>query len=273
MYQMSCTQYVVPKRTPFSNQSLLVYTVLTFLLVSKAGAQSDAPPLALRQDPQNPITPEQLAKAQIETSTPTFTYKDFYIGPQIGASILMDVTGTLRLQNTSRDGDLEANTGVRLDVPMGYTLSDFFAFEFSPGVIYNSLSTANGAGVSIGIDGYLLQVPLLVNMIWSFNTEAVRFGKSKIRPYFGGGIGANFSYASIDNIFFTGPSLSLDSNTWSLGYQAMLGLDYDLDENTSFGIRYQFTGTSNQNFSNGDNSVSTGGLLSQNISLRYIHRF
>ena len=270
---MPFAQYVAVRESIFKRTFLLFAAVSTLFVVSQTWPQSDTPPLALRQDPQNPITEEQLAKAKVETSTPTFTYKDFYIGPQIGASILMDVTGTLRVPNYSVDGDLEMNTGVRLDVPVGYTLSDFFAFEFSPGIIYNSFSTANGLGLSVGVDGYLLQVPLLVNMIWSFNTEAIRFGKSKLRPYFGGGIGATFSYANIDNIIFTGQHLSLDSNTWSLGYQAMIGLDYDFGEDTSFGIRYQFTGTSNQNFSNGDNSVSTGGLLSQNISLRYIHRF
>ena len=274
---MPYVQYVAVRESIFKSTFFLFAAVPTFFVVSQTWPQSDTPPLALRQDPQNPITEEQLAKAKVETSTPTFTYKDFYIGPQIGASILMDVTGNLRVPNGSVDGDLEMNTGVRLDVPMGYTLSDFFAFEFSPGIIYNSFSTANGLGLSVGVDGYLLQVPLLVNMIWSFNTEAIRFGKSKLRPYFGGGIGASFSYAKINSLAgfssFAGQSFTLESNTWSLGYQAMLGLDYDFDEDTSFGIRYQFTGTSNQNFVNGVNSVSTGGLLSQNISIRFIHRF
>jgi opacity protein-like surface antigen len=233
--------------------------------------------MTLREDPPNPITADELAKAKLETSTPIFTYKDFYIGPQIGASILMDITGTLRVPNGSVDGELEANTGVRLDIPMGYTLSDFFAFEFSPGVIYNSFSTANAGGVSLGLDGYVLQIPLLLNLVWSLNTDAIRFGKSRLRPYFGGGIGAVFSLINTEGLAgfssFDGQSLSLQANTWTLGYQALIGLDYDFDQETSFGVRYEFTGTSNQSFSDRGKSVSTGGLLSQNILVRFNHRF
>ena len=272
---MPYAQYVAVRESIFKKTFFLFAAVPTFFMISQSWSQSDTPPLALRQDPQNPITEEQLAKAKIETSTPTFNYKDFYIGPQVGASILMDVTGTLRVLNLSGDGDLEMNAGIRLDVPVGYTLSDFFAFEFAPGILYNSFSKVNAAGASADVDGYLLQVPLLVNMVWSFNTEAVRYGKNKFRPYFGGGIGATLSLAKLNSVNLLNQNFSINSNanTWSIGYQAILGLDYDFDEETSFGIRYQFTGTSNQNFSDAGVSISTGGLLSQNIMLRFIHRF
>lgn len=269
---MQSPQYLVLNFLDHPTFKLIRLLLLLCITVGDARSQTNNSAITLREDPQNPITADELAKAKLETSTPTFTYKDFYIGPQIGASILMDITGTLRVPGGSVDGDLEANTGVRLDIPMGYTLSDFFAFEFSPGVIYNTLSSASGAGTSIGVDGHVIQIPLLLNLIWSFNTDAIRFGKSKFRPYFGGGIGATFSLADISAQILS-VNFSANSNTWSLGYQAIVGLDYDFDEFTAFGIRYQFTGTSNQNFSDTYGSVSTGGLLSQNISLRFIHRF
>lgn len=244
----------------------------TFQLEIKA--QSPEHVVMLREDPQNPITADQIAKAKADLITSRFSYKDFYVGPEIGASLLMDVTGTARFNSQSVDGEIEANAGVRLDLPLGYTLSDFFAFEFSPGVIYNSLDSVNAGGFTNQLDGYILQVPLLVNCIWSFNTEAIRSGKSKIRPYFGGGVGAIFTYANLEGNNFGSLSISaVSSNTWSLGYQALAGMDYDFDENTSFGIRYEFTGTTNQNFSSEGVSISTGGLLSQNILLRMIHRF
>jgi hypothetical protein len=123
--------------------------------------------IELRSDTQSPITQEDIANATKELSTPKFTYKDFYIGPEVGASILMDVSVNLNTPSASGEGTVEANTGVRLDVPMGYVVSDFFAFEFSPGIIYNGLSTVESGGYSVGLDGYILQVPLLVNMIWS----------------------------------------------------------------------------------------------------------
>lgn len=250
--------------------------VLILMLISSplyGQIKSTDETIGLRSDPQSPITQDEIANAKKDLSTPKFIYNDFYIGPEIGASILMDVTVNLNTPVGSAEGTVEANTGVRLDIPTGYVVSDFFAFEFAPGIIYNGLSTFE----SVAVDGYILQVPLMVNMIWSFNTDKIRFGKSCIRPYIGGGVGAVFSFVNVDSIAgvssLSGYTVSQDSNTWTLGYQGIAGLDYDFDEETSFGIRYAFTGTSNQTFSGNGNSLSTGGLLSQNILLRFIHRF
>ena len=256
-------------------KSLVVFLLIdTGLYAQNGGADKN---IGLRSDTQTSITQEDIANATKELSTPKFTYKDFYIGPEVGASILMDVSVNLNTPSASGEGTVEANTGVRLDVPMGYVVSDFFAFEFSPGIIYNGLSTVESGGYSVGLDGYILQVPLLVNMIWSFNTDKIRFGKSNFRPYIGGGIGAIFSYVNVDSIggisSLDGATFSQESNTWTLGYQGIAGLDYDFNQETSFGIRYAFTGTSNQTFSGNGYSLSTGGLLSQGVLLRFIHRF
>jgi len=255
----------------FFRKSLIIFLLIETGLYAQNGNTDKN--IGLRSDAQSPITQEDIANATKDLSTPKFTYKDFYIGPEVGASILMDVAVNLNTPVGSAEGTVEANTGVRLDIPMGYVVSDFFAFEFAPGIIYNGLSTFE----SVAVDGYILQVPLMVNMIWSFNTDKIRFGKSNFRPYVGGGVGAIFSFVNVDSIAgvssLPGYTVSQDSNTWTLGYQGIAGLDYDFNEETSFGIRYAFTGTSNQTFSGNGNSLSTGGLLSQNILLRFIHRF
>lgn len=75
----------------------------TFQLEIKA--QSPEHVVLLREDPQNPITADQIAKARADLITPRFSYKDFYVGPEIGASLLMDVTGTARFNSQSVDGE------------------------------------------------------------------------------------------------------------------------------------------------------------------------
>jgi opacity protein-like surface antigen len=210
----------------------------------------------------------------------------FYVGPEIGVAFQQDVN----LQNVnfntrilgadvlgSAGGSLTMSAGIRLNVPIGYQPVEWFAIEFSPGIIWNQLSSYNlalngtidgGAQQSvtlpINLEGSYYQVPLVVNFIFKIPTD------SPWVPYIGGGIGASYTYMNWTRISYAGVSQDLsnvDGSCWSLAYQGIAGLDYKITDEVSLGLKYIFTGTGDQNFGGSFQDLDTKGSYSQNVML------
>lgn len=222
----------------------------------------------------------------------TFAQEGFYVTPQVGGSVVQDVSfdtvtasGTVSGQALSGtiDASLSFDAGFRFDVPVGYRVNEWFSVEFAPGVIVNPMDSAsfNGAvtlgtttyaaGTTADIDGNLVQVPLIVNFILTIPTD------SKWEPFLGGGVGALYSSATFNNISNnTGTrDLSQDATSWALGYSALAGLNYHFSKDISIGVVYKFTGTGNQNYGGstlGD-LLDTNGTFTHSVQADATFRF
>jgi len=213
----------------------------------------------------------------------------FYFGPELGVAFQQDVNlQNVSLSTTVSDvtvagtagGSLSMDAGIRFNFPIGYQPVDWFAVEFSPGIIWNKMSSwnleLNGSATDssgtisgqlnlpIDVEGGYYQVPLVVNFIFKIPTD------SPWVPYIGGGIGASFTYMNWTRVSYGGISGDLsnvDGSCWSLAYQGIAGLDYKITDEVSLGLKYIFTGTGNQNFGGSFQDLDTKGSYSQNVML------
>ena len=247
-----------------------------------------------------------------------FAKNGFYVTPQFGGAVVQDVNfvnfvkdklpTTIASDGTSfgggsADASLGFDAGFRFDVSIGFKVNDWFSIEIAPGVIVNPMNSVSFTGtgqVDIGnaifggvcdIDGNLIQVPLLVNFIFTIPTN------SKWEPFVGGGVGALYSSATFNNI--SGgfePSVSTSTSTsstteinsspvtielnesatcWALGYSALAGVNYHFSRDISIGFIYKFTGTGAQNFgvNTFGNLMETNGTFTQSVQADAIFRF
>jgi opacity protein-like surface antigen len=216
----------------------------------------------------------------------------FYVGPELGVAFQQNVN----LQNVNYEatildsklvgtagGSLTMSAGIRFNLPIGYQPVDWFAVEFAPGIIWNKLSSYNlelngsvdgspqeSITVPLDLEGSYYQVPLIVNFIFKIPTN------SPWIPYIGGGIGASYSYMNWTRISYGGDSedySNVDGSCWSLAYQGIAGLDYQIVDDVSVGLKYIFTGTGNQNFGGSFQDLDTKGSYSQNVMINCSLKF
>lgn len=218
----------------------------------------------------------------------TYADEGFYVSPQVGGSVVQDlaiepisasapgISGTL-------DATIEFDAGFRFDAPVGYRFNEWFSLEFAPGVIYNPMNSIslNGeitiggqklnAGDTLDLDGNLIQVPLLVNFIFTIPTD------SKWEPFIGGGVGALYSSATFTNVSSGAGTLSLDQDAdcWALGYSALAGLNYHFSRDISIGFIYKFTGTGSQSYGGSDfaDLLQTNGTFTHSVQADATFRF
>ena len=239
-----------------------------------------------------------------------FAKNGFYVTPQFGGAVVQDVNfgnfgkdvspSTTSGDSGSVDASLGFDAGFRFDVSIGFKVNDWFSVEFAPGVIVNPMNSASFSGPVFienavfdgvsDIDGNLIQVPLLVNFIFTIPTS------SKWEPFVGGGVGALYSSATFNNIsggFVPTVSSSTSSTTaeinsspvtvelnesatcWALGYSALAGVNYHFSRDISIGFIYKFTGTGAQNFgvNTFGNLMETNGTFTQSVQADATFRF
>ena len=121
----------------------------------------------------------------------------------------------------------------------------------------------NYAGsAEVNLDGSFIQVPLIANLLFYIPTN------SPWRPFFGGGLGANYNYLNVTKIL----GIDLDDasgSCWSLGYQATAGLEYAFEGDYSIGFKYIFTGSSAQSFGGDLGLIGTTGSYTQSVLLDF----
>ena len=211
-------------------------------------------------------------------------FKGFYISPEIGAAVVQNINLNSISANeqvagvtigTTQTPYLTFSTGVRFDFAMGYAFNDWCSLEFAPGIIWNPLKTygvdnasvtvdgENYAGsAEVNLDGSFIQVPLIANLLFHIPTN------SPWRPFFGGGLGANYNYLNVTKV------LGFDVNDasgscWSLGYQATAGLEYAFEGDYSIGFKYIFTGSAAQSFGGDLSLFGTSGSYTQSVLLDF----
>jgi opacity protein-like surface antigen len=251
------------------------------------------------------ISPEQPAKMDYTHANPDDWEKNknltgFYIGPEIGAAFNSNlnaktISGSVDLPfgyevTGSVQSSLSVNPGIRFNLPMGYRPVEWFEVEFAPGIIWNSLNTltvgyqgslldpdnnpvaGSSGSFAIQTQGGYYQVPLIVNLIFRIPT-----GTPWV-PYIGGGLGASFNYMNITSYKYAPEGLnqnisSTDGSCWSLAYQAIGGIDYEIENNVSIGVKYVFTGTGTQNYGGDLEGLSIKNSISQSALLNCTIRF
>jgi opacity protein-like surface antigen len=278
-------------------------------LTKNTPTEPTLPPPLLKVSENNVDMSTLLDNKDSQDISSAFAKNGFYVTPQFGGAVVQDVNfgnfgkdvspSTTIGDSGSVDASLGFDAGFRFDVSIGFKVNDWFSVEFAPGVIVNPMNSAsfNGPvfienavfdGVS-DIDGNLIQVPLLVNFIFTIPTN------SKWEPFVGGGVGALYSSATFNNISggFV-PTLSSSTSTtteinsspvtielnesatcWALGYSALAGVNYHFSRDISIGFIYKFTGTGAQNFgvNTFGNLMETNGTFTQSVQADATFRF
>ena len=186
------------------------------------------------------------------------SYPQQNINPLVGNC---NFTGTVSYESVA------FNPGFRFDFAPGYRLNEWIGFEFETGCIYNTVDsyTISGNGTFTGTggnpnlngtttadaQGYLLQVPLIVNVEFSYPLEG------GWRPFIGAGGGGMFQKMTIGTL--TGDiQVQGDFNqsnfmgAWEafagFGYQVAPGFDVSLAYRLNGVLAPDFAGYTMQNF-------------------------
>lgn len=230
----------------------------------KTGAMTSTNSVA--QGSGSVITPEQPAKMDYTNADPgndqaSNPGEGFYAGLQLGGAVVQNIDLNF---SSGTSYALVLNPGIRLDTPVGYRFNEWFSLEFAPGMIYNKMQDIQ-TPESVGIGGYLMQVPLIVNGIVTIPTD------SPFEPFFGGGFGGIFSKLSLSGMNAIG-STDRSGSAWAYGYSALGGLNYHLDKDISIGFVYKFTGTTGQNWT-GDILGTSTTVFTQSVEASATFRF
>jgi opacity protein-like surface antigen len=157
---------------------------------------------------------------------------------------------------------IKLDPGVRFDLAGGYMFNESLSLELETGLVYNSIKEIDfSASAPFGaytyawnVNGDLYQVPILANLVYTFNT------KSQWKPFLGAGVGG------VESI------MDLHSKSYSdfqFAYQAMAGIAYEVNKNLNIGISYKFLGTLDHNFSD----FKTDGTMTHAFVAQLTYKF
>jgi opacity protein-like surface antigen len=216
------------------------------------------------QSPNEPGFDLRLALGGTVNTDMTVATRDGRSYPQQNINPLVGncgFTGTVSYESVA------FNPGFRFDFAPGYRLNEWIGFEFETGCIYNTVDsyTISGNGTFTGTggnttlngtttadaQGYLLQVPLIVNVELSYPLEG------GWRPFVGAGGGGMFQKMTIGTL--TGDiQVQGDFNqsnfmgAWEafagFGYQVAPGFDVSLAYRLNGVLAPDFAGYTMQNF-------------------------
>lgn len=224
------------------------------------GANHGGPPQImpyrpLRQAGFSPNDPESARSSpdnfSLVDSEPETALQSFYLSPVLGGSVVQDYRGY--------GGSVvyEFDAGIRFDLSVGYRFNDWCSLEFTPGLIYNDIESISILGERFSVEGEILQVPLMLNLILTIPT------KCSWEPFLGLGIGGVYTSTTTEAFSFYGPGTT---TAWNLGYSALAGLNYHLDPDLSVGFIYKFTGINQSGSSYED-------LMTQSVQAQATFRF
>ncbi|NBS49681.1 MAG: hypothetical protein EBS97_03600 [Verrucomicrobia bacterium] len=159
------------------------------------------------------------------------------------------------------------NPGFRFDFAPGYRLNQWINFEFETGCIYNTVEsytiTGNGTFTGVGgnpnlngtmklyAQGYLLQVPLMVNVEFSYPIG------DGWRPFIGAGGGGMFQKLTVSTISGTiNYQGDFNQSNFMGAWEAFLGCGYQVAPGFDVSIAYRVDGVLSPDF---------GGYTMQNF--------
>jgi opacity protein-like surface antigen len=215
---------------------------------------------------------------------------DWYVAPAMGVSIISNTDinqfsgSTSSTTVSSSKATLAYNPGFRMDCPIGAKITDWFALEFAPGFMLNTIQyiePTNGS-LSIGsqtvsqngqasLVGDYYQIPILANFLFTI----------PIHPQFtisaGFGVGGMVSAAQTTSL--QGVSLEDSdgiSTALSFAYSGQFGLNFPFSDNMQAGLCYKYTGTGAQDFTGGNFFQfvqNNNGTSTQSVEGYFLYRF
>jgi len=149
------------------------------------------------------------------------------------------------------------------DAALGYAWGNNFRTELEGGYRYNGVSELKGTGAS-GSGGNFNAWSLMANAIYDFKNN------TPWTPYLGAGMGAAFEEAhQIGNVFAA--NTTINKSDTQFAYQGIVGIDYDLNAQSAWGVRYDYLGTTQGNFVTNTTGKTTGDYGNNAILMTYRH--
>ena len=146
-----------------------------------------------------------------------------YLSLDVGLALQQDIT----LQRAGDSRRLSFDPGARLDLSGGLHLSESWRAELELGFIFNSVSAIDGE--SAGSSAEYFQVPIMANGIYTLPLHG------PIRVYVGAGLGG------VASMFWN--NLFDADDSFTFGYQAIVGAKYALNDSLDLGLSYKLLGT------------------------------
>jgi opacity protein-like surface antigen len=126
---------------------------------------------------------------------------------------------------------LDLDPGMRFSVAGGATFGDYFGLELETGWMFNEIDSISGFN---DVDGYLTQVPFLVNAMFQFKNN------TGLTPFIGAGAGGSATGINLDDA--DAGTFDVDGSAADVvfAWQVFAGLKYELNENLSVGLMYKY---------------------------------
>lgn len=214
---------------------------------------------------------------------------DWYVSPAVGISLIRDTDinqfsgSTSGTTVSSSSGFLSYDPGFRMDLAVGARITDWFALEFAPGFMINSLNylQPNGnftigsqtvpGGQQVNLQGDYYQIPMLANFLFTI----------PIDPHFTitAGFGVGGMVTAVQTTSVQGVSMETSdgiSTALAFAYAGQFGLDFPFAENMQAGITYKYTGTGAQDFTGGSFFQfiqAENGTATQSVQAYFLYRF
>lgn len=174
------------------------------------------------------------------------------------------------------------DTGVRLDLNLGYRVSRYVTLEAQPSAIWASAPDRQiitdyiepGYNYELAIsrgDVELLQTPFLVGAVGRIPLS------NRLTAYVGADVGVVLSWLRVghlelecynDEEYGTARVNEDSDSDWAFAYQARLGLDYALGRKLVVGLGYQFLGTTGHTWRLYGRDLRSDALFTHSISAR-----
>ncbi|NCW27334.1 MAG: hypothetical protein EBV83_03410 [Verrucomicrobia bacterium] len=214
---------------------------------------------------------------------------DWYVTPALGVSLIRNTDinpfsgSTSGTTITSSSGFLSYDPGFRMDVPIGTRITDWFALEFAPGFMVNSLNYLQpNSGFTIGsqnvqggqqvnLQGDYYQIPILANFLFTIPIDP-RFTVSA-------GFSVGGMVTAVQTTTVQGVNMETSdgiSTALAFAYAGQFGLNFPFEDNMQAGIYYKYTGTGAQDFTGGSFFQfvqADNGTATQSVQAYFLYRF
>lgn len=189
----------------------------------------------------------------------------WYAAAALGATFLLDT------QIKSNDGPkFKFNTGIGLNLGVGYILTKSWAIEVRSGILWNEIDQYQGSsqGVTVsGGDGRIYQVPLMFSGIYSIPLS------EKFSVGLKAGVGVQWTNFNVDNIRAVSAAgtdfVSYDNTSASFRWEVGIQLAHQIAHNIRIGGGFIFSGTSSVDIGSPTINGNTISFVSDDLEPLY----
>lgn len=178
----------------------------------------------------------------------------FYLNGDAGISILQNIT----FHGVVGQFDI----GPKVDVSVGYHLTQNIAVEVQSGYAYNNWSRINGQSLPAGFSLDIWSVPVMANGIYKYSFCG--------HWQAWGGLGAGVLISTLDQ---NTPGNSISPDDCEFAYQAMFGIKYLFNDHLSCGLGYDFLGSLDHHWDGNGGGITTSPTYMHSVFLTATWKF